>query len=101
MMEGPAITHPLFKFYFGFIKKFTPNIHKCPMRKNEEITVKNLTVDYNLIPTSLLYLEGHFRADINYYNTKLGENIYYMKLQVFVSVHKRNPYKKRAKTVKN
>jgi hypothetical protein len=101
MMEGSAITQPFFKFYFGFIEKFTPNLHKCPMKWNEKIMLKNCTVDYNLIPTPILLLEGQFRVDINYYSTKLGENVFYVRSSTFISFQKRFPYKKRTKSGKN
>ncbi len=101
IMNGPVITNPMFKLYFGFVEKHTPNLHKCPMRKNEEIMLKNLTVDYNLIPTSILLNEGQFRLDVNYYSTKYGESVYYAKAQIFLSIHRRNPHKKRTKNGKN
>jgi hypothetical protein len=101
MMEGPSITHPFFKLYFGIIKKFTPSFHKCPYKKNEEMMLKNLTIDYNLIPTALLLMEGHFKFEFNSYSTKLGESIYYFRASIFFTIQKRFPYKKRAKTSKN
>ncbi len=100
-MNSPVITNPLFNVYFGFIKKYTPNLHKCPYKKHEEIMLKNLTVDYNLIPPSILLLEGNYRLDVNYYSTKYGESVYYAKVQIFLSIHRRNPYKKRTKSGRN
>jgi hypothetical protein len=100
MMGNSVITNPIFNFYFGFIKKYTPNIHKCPFKKHEEIMLKDFRVDYNLIPPALLILEGRFRIDIDYYNTKLGESVYYIKSSTFITIQKRFPYKKRARTSK-
>jgi hypothetical protein len=101
IMNSPVITNPLFKAYFGFIEKYTPSLHKCPFKKHEEIMLKNLTVDYNLIPPSILLLEGNYRLDLNYYNTKYGESVYYSRVQIFLTLHKRNPYKKRTKNGRN
>jgi hypothetical protein len=99
-MEGP-ISHPVFKLFFGYIEKATPNLHKCPIKKHEEIMLKNLTVDYNFIPSSVLLLDGYFRVDVSLYSTKLGESVYYLKTKSYISIHKRFPYKNRTRTVKN
>jgi hypothetical protein len=97
LMENPVITHPLFSVFYKILGKFTPNLHKCPMKKYEEVMLKNCTIDYNLIPMSLLQFNGHFRIDITYYSTKRGESVYYIKAIVYVAVHRRFPYKKRTK----
>jgi hypothetical protein len=101
MMEIPVIAHPLFGVYFGVVKKFTPNLHKCSIKKHEEIMLRNFTVDNDLMPTSVFKLEGQFRLDIIYYNTKIGENAYYIRSRNFITIHTRNPYKKRTKAGKN
>jgi hypothetical protein len=98
MMEAPVINNPLFKLYFGMIKKFTSNLHKCPMKKHEEIVIRNFTIDYNLIPSSILVVNGYFRFDFTYYSTKFGDKVQYFGSQMFVSVLRRVPYKKRTKT---
>jgi hypothetical protein len=100
MMENRVIDHPLFSVYFKVIRKFTPNLHP-PMKKHEEIMLRNFTVDNDLIPTSVFKLEGHYRLDANYYNTKFGENAYYFRTRSFVTIYTRNPYKKRTKAGKN
>jgi hypothetical protein len=101
MMESSVISNPLFNFYFKFIGKYTPNLHKCPLKKHEEIMLKDFRVDYNLIPPALLILEGRFRFDIDYYSTKRGESDYYIKSHTFIAIQKRIPYKKRTKSGKN
>ncbi len=101
MMENRVIDHPLFGVYFGVIRKFTPNLHRCPIKKHEEIMLRNFTVDNDLIPPSVFKFDGHYRLDANYYNTKFGENAYYFRTRNFVTIYTRNPYKKRTKTKKN
>jgi hypothetical protein len=101
LMESPIVTHPLFKYIFKMIEKYTKTLHKCPFKKYEEITLTNFTIDYNLIPASLLLNEGRFRYDVTYYSTKLGERVIYYATQTFITVHKRYPHKKRTKNKKN
>jgi hypothetical protein len=97
MMETPVINNPLVNLFLDFNKQFTPNLHKCPMKKHEEIMLKNFTIDYNLIPASFLVFDGYFRFDFTYYSTKLGDKVQYFGSQMFVSILRRVPYKKRTK----
>jgi hypothetical protein len=97
IMENSVITNPVFNLYFGMVKKFT-NLHRCPIKKLEETVVRNFTIDYNLIPSALLVLNGQFRLDILYFSTKFGENVYYTKVQLYITILRRVPYKKRTQT---
>jgi hypothetical protein len=99
-MESPIINNPLFNLYFKMVNKFTPNFHRCPMKKHEEIMLRNFTIDFNLIPASFLVLNGHFRLEFTYFSTKFGDKVLYYESQIFASVLKRVPYKKRTKSGK-
>ncbi len=77
MMESPIINNPLFNLYFKMVNKFTPNFHRCPMKKHEEIMLRNFTIDFNLIPASFLVLNGHFCLEFTYFSTKLGDKVLY------------------------